>query len=263
MDESYWIKQAGQPSFGELLWSRPENKRQAGKLLIVGGNAHGFAAPAAAYQTSLRAGVGVARVVLPDALRTSVGQIFETGDYAPSTPSGSFSQLGLATWLEHAAWADATLLAGEFGRNSETAIVLEKFLAKHSGAVAITRDAVDYYKDTPEKLLARESTLVVCSMAQLQKLAQASTQLPPIRFGMDLIQLVTTLHTLSKLYPAALIVKHLDNLVVAVSGQVSTTKLATDKPVWRVETAAAATVWWLQNPNKTFEALTTAILQIN
>jgi hypothetical protein len=31
-----------------------------------------------------------------------------------------------------------------------------------------------------------------------------------------------------------------------------------DRPVWRIETAATAAVWWLQNPSKPFEALTTA-----
>jgi hypothetical protein len=41
---------------------------------------------------------------------------------------------------------------------------------------------------------------------------------------------------------------------------VSTTRLTTDKEIWRVDTAAAATVWWLQHKEKAFEALTTAVV---
>ena len=87
----YWHKQFDSPLFSDLLWSRPENKQFAGKLLIIGGNLHGFAAPASAYEQSQRAGIGVARVILPDALQKTIGRIFEAGEFAPSTPSGSFS----------------------------------------------------------------------------------------------------------------------------------------------------------------------------
>ncbi|MGC1176527.1 MAG: hypothetical protein WA843_00490, partial [Candidatus Saccharimonadales bacterium] len=70
MDHTYWHKQtAARPLFPDLLWSRPEHKAHAGKLLIVGGNAHGFAAPAEAYSQSQRAGVGVARALLPQPVK--------------------------------------------------------------------------------------------------------------------------------------------------------------------------------------------------
>src|SRR3982750_2547854 len=119
MDRTYWHKQtAEKPLFPDMLWSRPENKRQAGKLLVVGGNVHGFAAAATAYAEAGKAGIGTARVLLPDSLQKTVGRVLEAGEYAPSTPSGSFSQRALAELLEMASWADGTLLAGDFGRNS-------------------------------------------------------------------------------------------------------------------------------------------------
>jgi len=76
---------------------------------------------------------------------------------------------------------------------------------------------------------------------------------------MDFIRLVDTLHEFSKSHRINIIVKHLQTIFVAVDGQVSSTKLTEDLPIWRVKTAARASVWWLQNPSKTFEALTTAI----
>lgn len=261
MDMDYWRKQAGdKPLFEDLLWSRPENKRLAGKLLIVGGNAHGFSAPAGAYQEAEKAGIGVARVILPDAIQKIVLSLFETAYFAPSTPSGSFSQQSLDTMLEHAAWADGVLLAGDLGRNSETAIALEKFIDKYSGQLTVTKDALEYFKDIPQKLLQRPETTVVASIAQLQKMAQNARLETPITFDISLIQLVETLHQLTTDFPASVIVKHLDQIIVASGGQVSTTQLAEDKEIWRVSTAAHASVWWLQNPTKPFEALTTSLV---
>src|SRR5687768_15187893 len=119
MSLDYWQKQSvAKPLFADLLWSRPENRQSAGKLLIIGGNAHGFAAPAQAFNSSLKSGVGVVKVLLPDVLRKMVKAFLPEAEYGPSTPSGSFSQQSLATALELAAWADGVLIAGELGRNS-------------------------------------------------------------------------------------------------------------------------------------------------
>jgi hypothetical protein len=258
----YWTKQTvDEPAFPDLLWSRPENRTQAGKLLIVGGNAHGFAAAGEAYAEAAKAGIGTTRVLLPDSLQKSVGRIFEAGEYAPSTPSGSFSQKTLAELLAMTAWADSVLLAGDFGRNSETAILLEQFIAKYSSQLTVTKDAVDYFTKSPASLLARSDTLLVLSFAQLQKLAASAHFTSAFTFDMDFLRLIDVLHDFTLKHSAYIIVKHLDTIFVAVGGQVSTTKLDPDPEIWRVKTAAAASTWYLQNPTKVFPALTTAVLQ--
>jgi NAD(P)H-hydrate repair Nnr-like enzyme with NAD(P)H-hydrate dehydratase domain len=259
--QDYWHKQTKQkPLFEDLQWSRPEQTAQAGKLLIVGGNDHAFAAPAEAYAEAGKAGIGISRVLLPDSLQKTVGRILEHGEYAPSTPSGSFARSALASLLEFGAWADATLLAGDFGRNSETAVLLEQFIAKHTGDVTITKDGLDYFTHMPLALLNREHTLLVPSFAQLQKLATNARFEKAFTFDMDFLRLIETLHEFSLRYKAAIIVKHLEAILVAYGGQVSSTKLEQDMPVWRVKTAAHAAVWQLQNPSKIFAALTTSVL---
>src|SRR5689334_2117479 len=101
MDDTYWLKQTSeQPLFPDLLWARPENKRHAGKLLIVGGNKFGFAAPGTAYAAAVKAGVGSCRVLLPEALRRIVGDSLPEAVFAPSNISGSFRQSALAELLE-------------------------------------------------------------------------------------------------------------------------------------------------------------------
>jgi hypothetical protein len=258
MDQTYWQRQnSKQPLFADLVWSRPENKTYAGKLLIVGGNLHGFSAPAEAFAAAGDAGIGVARAVLPDSLQRTVGRVFQAGEYAPSTPSGSFSNKALAELLAMASWSDGVLLAGDLGRNSETAIMLESFAGKYAGPLVITKDAVDYFSSTPQPVEHREDTALVLSFSQLQKLAMSLHLPAAFTFDMDILRLVDALHELTLNYPFFIVTKHLDQLFVAVGGDVSSTKLATDRDIWRVATAAHVAVWWLQNQSKPFEALTT------
>jgi ADP-dependent NAD(P)H-hydrate dehydratase / NAD(P)H-hydrate epimerase len=172
VDRNYWHRQTTDaPLFPDLLWSRPENKLYAGKLLIVGGNAHGFAAAAEGYNYAHKAGIGSGRVLLPDALLKNVSKLFPEAEFAPSTPSGSFASSALGELLPMAHWADGILLAGDLGRNSETAILIESFLRKHSGQVTLTKDAIEYVTAQPTLVADRENTLLVLSFSQLQKLA--------------------------------------------------------------------------------------------
>jgi hypothetical protein len=258
----YWHKQASdKPLYPDLLWSRPENKQHAGKLLIVGGNQFGFVEPADAYRAAEAAGIGTARMFLPDSLRPYVGKVFTAGELAPSTPSGSLSQQALGLMLQEAEWADGVLLAGGLGRNSETAILLEKFIGKYGGQLTIAKDAADYFTASPQKILDRPHTLFVISLAQLQKLAANAKYPQSFTFGMDLIRLVDALHDFTQTFQAGIIVKHLENIFAASDGQVSSTKLSADQEIWRVKTAARAATWWIQNPAKPFETLTTAIYE--
>jgi hypothetical protein len=261
MDRTYWHRQTtDKPLFPDLLWSRPENKRLAGKLLIVGGNLHGFAAPATAYNEAAKAGIGTTRVVLPVSLQKTVGKILVAGEYAPSTPSGSFARPALGEFLAMAGWADGVLLAGDFGRNSETAILLEQFINKYSGQLVLTKDAVDYFAKTPDGLLERPETTLVLSFSQLQQLATSAHFTTPFTFDMDFLRLIDALHEFTTKHPVAIVTKHLQNIFVASGGQVSSTKLENDIDIWRVTTAAHAAVWWLQNPSNTFEAVSTSII---
>src|SRR5688572_19357091 len=195
MQNDFWQKQkAGKPLFPHLLWSRPENRQQAGKLLIVGGNLHGFAAPATAYSETVKAGIGMSRVLLPSAIQKVVGPSIENGEFAASTPSGSFSQRALVELLDWCKWSDGVLFAGDLGRNSETAIMVEKFLQKCEQPTIITRDAIDYVVSLPASALERPNTTLVPSFSQLQRLSIAARFEKPLTFNMDMLRLIEWLH---------------------------------------------------------------------
>jgi NAD(P)H-hydrate repair Nnr-like enzyme with NAD(P)H-hydrate dehydratase domain len=256
----YWHKQtADKPLFPDLLWSRPENKNTAGKLLIVGGNVHGFAAAAEAYNETLKASIGTVRVLLPDSLQKTVGNVFQAGEYAPSTPSGSFGSQALAEFLALGEWADGILLAGDFGHNSETAILLEKFIEKYDGQLTLTGDSLDYFLADYVALLARPVTTLVPTFGQLQKLATQSKFRAAFTSQMDFLHLIDAIHEFSDSHTVNVLLAHQQTTFLAVSGYVATTKREGDTSSV-VSLAAHAAVWWLQNPSKTFEALTTSLL---
>lgn len=256
---TYWHRQEAQkPLFSQLMWNKPETRTHAGKLLIVGGNAHSLTAPGLAYAAALRAGAGTARVVLPDAVKKTIGQSFEEGEFAPSTRSGSFGKKALAQILDASSWADMLLLAGDLGRNSETAILLDELLMRYGGPITLSGDAIDYFIDQPRKVWERPNTLLVCQFGQLQKMA--SKHEPPIlvKHSMSLHALAGVMNAWSKEQRAMLLSHHSDQLMVAADGQISTTP-GSFKDGWQTPLSAYAATWWLQQPAKPFAAVTTAV----
>ncbi len=259
METTYWLKQTpDKPLFPDLIWSRPQNKRTAGKLLIVGGNSHGFSVVGQAYGASIEAGIGTVRAILPDSLQKTVGKILPEAKFAPSNKSESFATSALAEILAAAMWADGILLAGDLGRNSETAILVEKLLAKFKGQVTLVNDACDYITSSSAIAKDQQATTLVMTVAQLQRLLMAYQWTKAITLGMPLLQLVEILHDFTLKYPVNIVTKQLGNIIVAATGKISTTKQESDLETWRTDTATKASVWWLQNPGQTFEALTSS-----
>lgn len=260
MMEDYWLKQApDKPLFDDILWARPETKRGAGKLLIVGGNAHGFAAAQEAFVAADKTGAGHIRLVLPDALKRTVG-ILGPYDYAPSTVSGSFGRDALNELLLATNWADHVLLAGDLGRNSETAILLENFVQKYGGPLTVTKDTVDYFYNLPQFITERPETVIVLELAQLQKLGMALKFETPFLMGMGTLLLVQALHTFTLEHPAMIVTEESGNVIVAYQGKVSSTKAVDSSEDWRVSVAAAGSVFYMQHPSKLFEAVTSSLV---
>jgi ADP-dependent NAD(P)H-hydrate dehydratase / NAD(P)H-hydrate epimerase len=259
MESTNWLKQSLEsPLYPGLLWSRPENRRHAGKLLVIGGNSHAISAPGLAYSAAEKAGIGTCRVLLPVSTKKLVGKIFPEAEFAASTPSGSLAREALAQLLESADWADSVLLAGDFGRNSETAILLEEFAMKYKGQLIISQDGIDYFLTNNSFLLDRENTLSVINFGKLQKLAQKNRPVPPIKFAMDLRQLVETMQLWTQEHKVSFLTNHYEKFLVSADGKVSTTPMPDDSN-WQLELSAYAATWWLQQPQKPFDAITTSV----
>lgn len=253
--QDWWLRQSrDEPLFPDLLWSRPENRRHAGKLLIVGGNSTSFAAPSAAFTAAAKAGIGTARVVLPQSLEKILAKMFPESEFLPVTPSGSFARTALGPLSDAASWSDGTLLAGDFGKNSETAILLENFITKYADNLTLGGDSLDYFLNEPDLIIDRPDTIIVGEFSKLQKLLSGRLLL---KHSMNLAQVVEQLTKLAGNCPSGVVTAHSDQIIVAIGGQLSTTPAA---DVDLGQLAAFVSVWQLQQPGKPFEALTTAVI---
>lgn len=257
----YWHKQQpDKPLYPDIAWQKPEQKALAGKLLILGGSAHGFAAVAQAYADAQKAGIGECRVVLPDALKRTIDATAYDCVFVPTNASGGVTKDGLPQLKAATAWADGLLLIGDAGRNSETAIVYEELLATFPDKpTLITRDAVDLLKGAWPQLLQRPQTIFIATFAQLQKIFQAVYYPRTMLFSMQLSNLVEALHKFTITYPATLVTFHQNQIVIAQSGQVSTTPWEEPMLIWRGSVAAKAAVYTVQQTQR-FEALTASLV---
>src|SRR5665213_813363 len=201
MDAAEWQRQTKEKIlFPELLWAKPQNNQQAGKLLIIGGSQQNFSAIAGTYNQADKAGIGSARVLLPQALQKVIGNFFPEAIFAPSTSSGSFSRSSVAELIKEASWADAVLIAGNLGNNSETAIAFESFVNKFSGAVIVAGDSIELLIPTAETLLVRPSTTAVMGFLQLQRLLTAANYKTAVTSTLDFMQVVNILGDFTKQY---------------------------------------------------------------
>ena len=261
METTYWQKQTpANPLFPDIEWSKPERRDQAGALAIIGGNKLGFSGVAEAYATAHAAGIGKVKVLLPDALKTVIPAMITEALFVPSTPSGSVSKEAIPEMRALGEWADAVLLIGDAGRNSETAIAYEQFIEQFEGQLTLTRDAIDLVKNNAQLLVERPNTVLVASFAQVQKLFQAVYYPKMLTFSMQLTQLVEAVHKFTITYPVTIMTLHNESIVVAHGGKVTTTKWDNPMAIWRGTVATNAAAYWLWSAGAPLESVTSSLL---
>lgn len=221
-DFDYWQRQGTTPLFPEVDMMRPEQRRFAGKLLLVGGNKGMFFTVANAMSAAGKIGVGECRAVMPDSLKNMVPS---TPDiyFAESEASGAFGRKSLPELLRQAEWADAVVFVGDLGKNGETSVAMAEFLSKLDKPVYLMRDAVDAVMADAMNWSMREGkTVLLASLPQLQKLFRALYYPKVITLSMPTNQLVETLHKFSLTYEMAVMTFHNEQLVVAQNGRIVT-----------------------------------------
>jgi len=259
MTNDNWQKQTkDQPLHPDLIWSRPTNMQTAGKLLIIGGNANGFKDPAATYAQAKAAGVGQIKVLIPDSLKKIIGRQIEEAEFAPSNKSGSFAKQSLATFLDLAAWADGTILAGDLSSNSETIAMLENFADMYKGILCFSQDAMDLAVNNPHIIISRPNSLIALDFDKLQKLLVNSHFPRALKSTMSIDNYGEVLIEYSKRYQPIIVSQFNDNIVVVGNGKITTTR-TTDK-IDISHLAVKSTIWWLQNPNKPIPAISSAVI---
>lgn len=257
----YWLKQTkDNPLYPDLEWEKPVQKSMMGQLLIIGGNLHGFAAPAQAFQLASEYEIGQARVIMPDALKKTVKQLMPEVEYAPSTLSGSFSVKAYDPMVWHAHWAEALFFVGDNGRNSETVITIDKLVQSLRVPCIITRDAADSFTKNPGVVMGREQTYLVVSFSQLQKLGTSLKIVKPFTLDMPLRVCVDLLHEITETTEWHMVTKLHDMYIYAHKGTVLTSPADPEVDIWRLQIATKISVNLLHYPNKSIEAIATSFI---
>lgn len=271
-DLSYWHKQ-DQPLFADLIWNIPEQK--TGHVAIVGGNSQNFSTVVRISEfINQTFPVKTLTTILPDALRGKLPPLPNL-DFLPSTESGSFAksrQLELAF-----SNPNSTLIIGDLSRNSATAVALSDAITKSTSEIrpnldnpepnllVLARDSVDLLAPEASNWLNRPNTIIIASMAQLQKLFRSIYYPRMILLSQPLVPTIETLHKFTITYPVTLLTFHQDNIIVASGGEVSTTHLVDTSyspiSLWSGQLAARVAALNLYNPKQNFTATTAAILQ--
>lgn len=260
----YWHRQSTKKLFNEVDLLPPEQRRFAGKLLIIGGNRGLFFAVANALETAKRFGAGEVRALMPDALKNQVPSTPELY-FAEAEASGAFGRMALQEMLRQAEWADAVLLVGDSGKNAETTLVFAEFMEKCQKPVFVTRDAVEAVTPSASDWAMREyETGVLLTMPQLQKLLRTMYYPKVITLSMPTNQLVETLHKFTLSYPVSVATYHNDLLIVAQNGEVVTQTIAetnwTPISLWGGALYTQAIVARLWNSEKDFYKVLASVL---
>ena len=265
-DYDFWQKQGIKPLFSEVDMERPEQKRFAGKLLIIGGNKGAFFAVANAMNEAHQMGVGEVRALLPNSLKNQVPSTPEVY-FAEAEKSGAFGRNALNDLLIQAEWAEVIVLIGDMGKNAETTMAFAEFMKQCDKPLFITRDAIDAV--TPDVMnwaIGREGeTSLLLTMPQLQKLLRTLYYPKVVTLSMPTNQLIDTLHKFTVSYEMSLVVFHNNQLIVAQNGEVVSEEIKdttwTPITLWGGALAVHEAVLRLWNPNiETRKVLASAIL---
>ena len=216
----YWQKQKQKPLFPEVDTWQPEQRRFAGKLLIIGGNKGVFFSVAKAMETANKMGVGEVRALLPDSLRGQLPKVPEIY-FAKAEASGAFGKAAMTEMMEQLEWAESVLIVGDIGKNAETSVVFANFMKLCDKPVVMSRDAVDVL--TPDSMnwgMREQSTMIFLTMSQLQKLLRTLYYPKVITLSMPMNQLIETLHKFTLSYSLALVTFHEGQVIIARDGQV-------------------------------------------
>lgn len=242
--------------FEDLLWSRPENKRAAGKLLIIGGQAGDFINVSSCYSFAKEAGAGTIRLILPDSLRKIASRI-DGVELAASNSSGSFARAALASFFENSEWSDHVLLAGDFGNSAETTIILDGFLLRGIKPITISQNALPSIGIGLEQLVHMPFNLIIARKI-FQKIATAMRSRVPVTSITTYNQMASILEEISNKTKASYTVVDEEHTWCAYKSEVVSTQT---KPLDLNALSAYSAVWFMQNPKNPLKATVTAVNQ--
>jgi len=252
MDDHCWQIQDKEPLFPDTLWSKPETKALAKRLVIIGGHTGGFDQVAAAYQAAREAGIGQTKVALPDKLRSVLAKSLPDAVFVPSSPNGTVGDKALNDLLSYEQWADLSLIC-QTSDNSESALCVTHFAQRRQKPLVLGDEAALALKSDPA-LLNQPGLYLVLSLAALQQVIKFLSPGLLIKHDMGLRPLALALAAIDT--PAGLVTVYDQHVLVKVGDNVTSTKRQSTPSLAAL--AGFSAVWLAWEPAKPLAALSTA-----
>lgn len=252
-----WHKQKDNPLFPNIFWEAPLNRNQAKKLLIIGGHAKQFSDTVGLYQHALAAGIGSAKVVLPDSLRKLIGNQPDCL-FVASNPSGSIAKDTVQEILEYSNECDGVIFSSELSHNTETISLLETLFTEIAKPIFFSSNVLGMLAFQPGLLLSGNKVLV-SDMKHLIKLANSLDFPITIKTQSSIINKVELITKFTTEYNLGILLIE-SPIITAFEGQVCVTEVPNTK-VGTPEILATVATFWLQHSKK-FEALSSASYKV-
>lgn len=248
-----WNKQLDKPLFPNIFWEAPLNRNQAKKLLIVGGHAKQFAETVGLYSYAMAAGIGSAKVVLPDSLRKLIGSQPDCL-FVESNPSGSISKNSATEILAYASECDGVIFSSELSHNTETISLLETLFTEISKPIFFSSNVLEMLTFQPN-LVLNTNKILVSETKNFMKFANTLKFPITIKAQSSIINKVELITSFTNEYGLGILLAE-DPIITAFDSQICVTEVQNTK-INIPEILAITATFWIQHDNK-FEALTSA-----
>jgi NAD(P)H-hydrate repair Nnr-like enzyme with NAD(P)H-hydrate dehydratase domain len=251
-----FIRQDDQPLFPKVLYNRPVTRNGAGRLLVVGGHAGEFSLPTTIHQLALAAGVGECRVALPDTLAKLLGGAPGTA-FLASSPSGSLGTEALGRLLSLSEEADAVAIGASLSGNSNTAILIEKFITELERPYSLFDQGLSAVQHHISVVTTNPDALLIMTMTEVFKLSGQLGIAIHIRDGAGLMNKLEIIHNLATAIQAQIVVYGTE-IVIAAGEELIVTPINYRLSLVPAIFYAVLTTFWLQNPADRRAGLATA-----
>ena len=242
----------------DILWNVPEQK--VGRVAIIGGNSQNFAGVARIAEYFSKMPLKDVYTYLPESLKGKI-PVMPDVFFTAATNAGSFDkspELNAAI-----SEADVSLLAGDFSKNSATAIALSRAIVGAKKPTVWVKDTTDLLAPEAAQLLELPGITIIASLSQLQKLLRAIYYPKMLLLSMPIQAVKEVLHKFTLSYPVTILTLHQGQVIISSAGEIYTTPLEktgyTPLTLWTGDLAAKIAALEAWNKGKEYEAAVAAL----
>ena len=242
----------------DILWNIPEQR--SGSVSILGGNSQNFSSIAKITESFTKMPLKEIRTYLPDSLKNKIPPLPDIF-FTKSTATGSFDkspELNAAI-----SSSDISLLAGDFSKNSATAIALSSAIKAGNKPTVWAKDTIDLLSTEAQDLLPLGNITILATLSQLQKLLRAIYYPKMLLLSMPIQPVKEVLHKFTLSYPVTILTLHEGQIIIASNGELSTTPLEkssyTPLTLWLGDLPAKITALQCWNPGKPYDSTLAAL----